>query len=115
VDLARRTRYQKRGGRLRFVRLSEERLRAPDPGKDLAALEEALERLARIDPRCSRVVELRYFRGLSVEETATVIQVSRDTVMRDWAYARAWLLRELLPATPGSLRPRRSGSRPQHN
>ena len=65
------------------------------PGHDLVALDDALAELAKVDERKSRVIELRFFGGLSVEETATVLKVSVDTVMRDWKLARAWLLREL--------------------
>ena len=65
------------------------------PGQDLVALDDALEALARVDDRKARVIELRFFGGLSVEETATVLKVSVDTVMRDWKLAKAWLLREL--------------------
>ena len=63
--------------------------------QDLVAVDDALEALAKIDERKSRVVELRFFGGLSVEETATVLKVSPETVMRDWKLAKAWLLREL--------------------
>ena len=67
------------------------------PGRDdeLIALDEALESLAKLDPRKARVIELRFFGGLSVEETAVVLKVSPDTVMRDWRLARSWLLVEL--------------------
>ena len=71
----------------------------PAPGSDraaeLCALDDALEALARMDPRRAQVIELRFFGGLSVEETADVINVSPQTVMRDWKLARAWLTREL--------------------
>jgi RNA polymerase sigma factor (sigma-70 family) len=66
-----------------------------EPDLELVALDDALQALARFDERKSRVVELRSFGGLSVEETATVLHVSPDTVMRDWKLAKAWLLREL--------------------
>ena len=65
------------------------------PNKDVLALNDALNKLAKVDDRKSKVVELRYFGGLSVEETAEVLKVSADTVMRDWRLAKAWLLREL--------------------
>ena len=68
---------------------------AGERGQDLVALDDALEALATVDERKSRVVELRFFGGLSVEETATVLKVSPETVMRDWKLAKAWLLREL--------------------
>ena len=67
----------------------------PDP--DLVALDEALERLAAVDLRKSRVVELRFFGGLSVDETADALAISPETVMRDWKFAKVWLLRELNP------------------
>ena len=68
---------------------------APDDGLDLVALDDALERLAALSPQQARVVELRYFGGLSIEETAEVLGVSTMTVKRGWAMARAWLHREL--------------------
>ena len=68
---------------------------AKEAGHDLIALDDALQALAKFDERKSRVVELRFFGGLSVEETASVLGVSVDTVMRDWKLARAWLLKEL--------------------
>src|SRR6266446_10665556 len=69
---------------------------SPGAGDELIALDEALERLAELDPRKARIIELRFFGGLSVEETAAVLKVSQDTVMRDWRLARSWLLLELL-------------------
>lgn len=94
VDIARTRRRQKRGGGAVHVSLSAA---APSTEKsyDLASLDYALDALATIDPRRSRVVELRFFGGLSVAETAAVLDVSPDTVMRDWKLARAWLRREL--------------------
>ena len=71
-----------------------------DKGADLVALSDALTPLESFDPRMSQVVELRFFGGLSVEETADVLRVSPETVMRDWKTAKAWLLRELSQATP---------------
>ena len=65
------------------------------PGEDLAALDHALHALAAVDERKARVIELRFFGGLSVEETAAILKVSGDTVMRDWKLAKAWLFREL--------------------
>ena len=64
-------------------------------GSELVAVDEALKRLAAVDPRKSEVVELRFFGGLTVEETAAALRVSEETVMRDWKLAKAWLLREL--------------------
>ncbi len=95
VDHARAKRYQKRGGGAVRVTFAEDLPLADEPGRDVVAVDEALEALARIDARKSRVVELRFFGGLSVEETATVLRVSPDTVMRDWKMAKAWLLRTL--------------------
>jgi DNA-directed RNA polymerase specialized sigma24 family protein len=69
------------------------------PGQDLVALDDALEALAAVDERKARVTELRFFGGLSVEESAAVLKVSVDTVMRDWKLAKAWLLRELRDQT----------------
>jgi RNA polymerase sigma factor (TIGR02999 family) len=95
VDLARAKRYRKRGGGVQTIHVNEDCLPAPERGDDLEALDEALGRLAAIDPRRSQVVEMRFFGGLGVEEIAEVLQVSRHTVMRDWTLARTWLLREL--------------------
>jgi RNA polymerase sigma-70 factor (ECF subfamily) len=95
VDSARAKGYQKRGGGTLKVTFDEALLVQSEPGRDLVALDEALEALAGLHERKSRVVELKYFGGLSVEETASVLRVSVETVMRDWKFARAWLLREL--------------------
>jgi RNA polymerase sigma-70 factor, ECF subfamily len=102
VDIARTRRYQKRGGGAPVVGLHDTIVVAPEKGEDLVALDEALQRLAEIDPRRSQVVELRFFGGLGVEETAEVLNVSRHTVMRDWTLARTWLFRELRRGGPGS-------------
>ena len=102
VDIARTRRYQKRGGGAPVVGLSDTIVAAPEKGEDLVALDDALQRLAEIDPRRSQVVELRFFGGLGVEETAEVLNVSRHTVMRDWTLARTWLFRELHRGGPGS-------------
>lgn len=95
VDLARARGYQKRGGGAPAVHLDDADAVMPMRPDEVVALDEALERLAVIDPRRSQVVELRFFGGLSVEEAAEVLQVSRHTVMRDWTLARTWLFREL--------------------
>lgn len=95
VDHARARRNLKRGGGLRRVSLSEVFVMSPQRGTHLIALDEALGALAALDPRRSRVVELRVFGGLSVEETARAVGVSVQTVMRDWKLARVWLRREL--------------------
>lgn len=95
VDSARSKRYQKRGGVGGKVTFHEELLVAAGARPDLVALDDALDALAKIDERRSRVIELRFFGGLNVEETAVVLKVSADTVMRDSRLAKAWLLREL--------------------
>jgi RNA polymerase sigma-70 factor, ECF subfamily len=95
VDHARSRGYVKRGGDAQRVSLHEATLVAPERSVDLLALDRALDRLAALDPRRSQVVELRYFGGLSVEETARVLNVSAETIKRDWRLAKLWLLREL--------------------
>jgi RNA polymerase sigma-70 factor, ECF subfamily len=95
VDYARSNGYQKRGGGRTLVSLEDAPDRGYDREVDLLALDEALTRFAGFDPRASQVVEMRFFGGLSVEETAEVLQTSPGTVMRDWKMAKAWLLREL--------------------
>jgi len=95
VDFARTRGYQKRGGKLRRVSLDEDLLVSPEPQEDLVGLNDALNALVEFDPRKARVVELRYFGGLSVEETAEVLKVSGITVIRDWNMAKLWLLKEL--------------------
>jgi RNA polymerase sigma factor (TIGR02999 family) len=95
VDAARSKRYQKRGGDAVRVTFDEFAIAGSDPGPDLVALNDALEELAKADERKSRVIDLRFFGGLSVEETAEVLDVSVDTVMRDWKFAKAWLLRQI--------------------
>ncbi|KAA0255617.1 sigma-70 family RNA polymerase sigma factor [Acidobacteria bacterium ACD] len=95
VDHARRRGSAKRGGHALSVALDDALRTARARGVEILALHEALDALERIDPRKGRVVELRYFGGLSIEETAEVLGVSVDTVKRDWRLARAWLLAEL--------------------
>ncbi len=95
VDFARTRGYQKRGGNVHKVTLDEALLVSPGPDQDLVKLDDALKALAEFDERKARVVELRYFGGLSVEETAEVLKVSGITVIRDWNMARLWLLKEL--------------------
>jgi RNA polymerase sigma factor (TIGR02999 family) len=95
VDHARARGYRKRGGGAQRVTLTEALVMSPEPALDLVALDRALETLAAADGRKSRVIELRFFGGLSVEETAEVLNVSADTVKRDWRLAKLWLLREL--------------------
>ncbi|MBX7187160.1 MAG: sigma-70 family RNA polymerase sigma factor [Vicinamibacteria bacterium] len=102
VDVARKKRFQKRGGGAIRVTLGDAMAVAEGPDQDLAAIDDALHALAEVDERKARVVELRYFGGLSVEETASMLEVSDQTVMRDWKFARAWLSRELRgPETRG--------------
>lgn len=95
VDHARSRRYQKRGGGAVRVTFDEALAISDEPLQDFVAVDEALVALAQFDARKERVIELRFFGGLSVEETATVLKVSPDTVMRDWRLAKAWLRREL--------------------
>jgi RNA polymerase sigma-70 factor, ECF subfamily len=95
VDYARSRSYEKRGGAVRQVSLDEAAVFSEERAPDLVALDEALSALAEIDERKSRLVELRFFGGLSVEETAEVLRVSPTTVMRDWRLAKSWLFHEL--------------------
>jgi RNA polymerase sigma-70 factor (ECF subfamily) len=94
-DFARSKHSQKRGGGAIQVTLVDGMVVSGEPGRDLVALDDALTQLARHDERKSKVVEMRFFGGLSVEETAEALGVSPETVMRDWKLAKAWLLREL--------------------
>ena len=94
VDRARSRIYQKRGGGARPVTL-DKALIVGEPAADLIALDDALSALAKHDERKARVVELRFFAGLSVEETAAVLKVSPQTVLRDWSLSKAWLAREM--------------------
>jgi len=97
LDRARRTSAAKRGGQGGRIYLED----VPDIGsvraRELIALDDALNALARMDPRKARVIELRFFAGLSVEETAEVLKVSSETVVRDWKLARAWIVAEMNP------------------
>jgi RNA polymerase sigma-70 factor (ECF subfamily) len=99
VDFARSKQYAKRGGGAVNVSLNPDVALSAQPGRDLVALDEALEALAKVDERKSRVIEMRFFGGLSVKETAEALQVSPETVMRDWKMAKAWLMRQLRPDT----------------
>jgi RNA polymerase sigma-70 factor (ECF subfamily) len=98
VDHARRH-NQKRGGGVRHVSLEDTAVVAGDRSADLVALDDALEAMAIIDPRKVQVVEMRFFGGLTVEETAEVLKISPVTVKRDWNTAKAWLYRELTGVT----------------
>jgi RNA polymerase sigma factor (TIGR02999 family) len=95
LDRARRRVAGKRGGKAQPLNLTQSLDVAQVRARELVALDEAMSALAEVDPRKSRIVELRFFGGLSVKETAEVVKVSSDTVMRDWKMARAWLLTEL--------------------
>ncbi len=95
VDYARTRAYQKRGGDMRKVSFDEALCITPEPETDLVRLDDALKALADFDSRKAKVVELRFFGGLSVEDTAEVLKVSPDTVKRDWRLAKVWLLTEL--------------------
>ena len=96
IDHARRRHYTKHGGELHRVELGEAALMSHERAAELVALDDALDELARLDPRKSRVVELRYFGGLSLEETARVLEISPMTVRRDWRAAKAWLYRTVM-------------------
>jgi RNA polymerase sigma factor (TIGR02999 family) len=100
VDDARARAYQKRGGGRQHVTLDDQLLGTADRPQNLVALDDALNALTAVDPRRGRVVELRFFAGLSVEETATVLKISPETVTRDWRLAKTWLLRELSRSPP---------------
>ena len=95
IDHARRYDYAKRGGGAQRISLDEAAIVAKQRGQTLLLLDEALKSLAKIDPRRSQVVELRYFGGLNNEEIAGVLKISENTVTRDWIMARAWLYQEL--------------------
>lgn len=95
IDHARRRRYAKHGGDARQVSIEEAEAMSMERAAELIALEEALDELAQLDQRKSRVVELRYFGGLSLEETAEALDISLMTVRRDWRAAKAWLYRRL--------------------
>jgi RNA polymerase sigma factor (TIGR02999 family) len=95
ADWGRSRRAAKRGGEIPMLRLDEALDGAEAPGLDFADLDEALKGLAKVDPRKCQVVELRFFGGLNLEETAQVLKISSDTVMRDWKMAKNWLRCEL--------------------
>lgn len=95
VDFARSRNVNKRGGDLVRVEFDDALVVSREPSGEMIALDDALTTLAKLDTRKSQVVELRFFGGLSVEETAEVLSISTDTVLRDWNFAKAWLLREM--------------------
>ncbi len=105
VDFARARKNQKRGGALHRVTLDQNLLVASDGPHDLIAIDEALHALAAQYQRKAQVVELRFFGGLSVEETAEVLKISQETVMRDWKFAKNWLMRELSRSGSPDRRP----------
>jgi RNA polymerase sigma-70 factor, ECF subfamily len=99
VDHARRTHADKRGGAATIIALDDASdVAGQAPNLDVLALDEALEQLTAIDPRLSRVVELKFFAGLNIDEIAAAVDMSAATVERDWAFARAWLFQRLSPA-----------------
>jgi RNA polymerase sigma factor (TIGR02999 family) len=100
VDEARKRHYQKRGGEFTRIELDEALMPAQQRQFDLLALDEALDRLAELAPRKSRVVEMRFFGGLSIDETGAVLGISADIVKREWRTAKLWLLQELTGETP---------------
>lgn len=95
VDFARSRRYAKRGGGAECLALDQSAEFLPERSPNVAAVDDALQALAKVDGRKAQVVELRFFGGLTVEEAAEVLNVSAETVRRDWRLAKAWLLREL--------------------
>ncbi len=101
VDSARARRSGKRGGGAVKINVEDAPVMAPERDASTIALDDALKELAEFDARKAQVVELRYFGGLSVEETAAVLKISPQSVMRDWKLAKAWLTREMKGASPG--------------
>ena len=99
VDYARQRGFAKRGGHARPVPLEEATIVSAERAADVVALDEALKSLAEFDARKSQIVELRFFGGLSIDETAEVLSVSNGTVIRDWTLAKAWLRREMTSAS----------------
>ncbi|HEX3145661.1 MAG TPA: sigma-70 family RNA polymerase sigma factor [Pyrinomonadaceae bacterium] len=100
VDYARSRRYAKRGGGAPEISLDEALTVSDERSSEVVALDEALTRFAQVDERKSQIVELRFFGGLSIEETAAVLALSPGTIMRDWTLAKAWLRRELSNNSP---------------
>jgi len=95
VDHARGRQAAKRGGGVPLASLEDAWVASVETDTDVVALDEALETLAKVDPRKAKVVELRFFGGLTVKETASLLQISEESVLRDWRLARAWLARQL--------------------
>jgi RNA polymerase sigma factor (TIGR02999 family) len=100
VDHARRRGYARRGGHAVRVPLNEEQVRSPRSQVDVLALDEALQSLSKIDSRKARVVELRYFGGLSIDESAEALGISPETAKRDWKVAKSWLYQQLTANKP---------------
>jgi RNA polymerase sigma factor (TIGR02999 family) len=100
IDFARSRGYQKRGGGAATISLDEALTVCSEPDANLLALDDALQALAALDARKSKVVELRFFGGLSIAETAGVLKVSEETVVRDWRLSKSWLLRQMNGGTP---------------
>src|SRR6267143_3560078 len=98
VDYARSRHYAKRGGSVQQVSLNEAVIVSEERSAEVVALDDALKGLAEFDPRKSQIVELRFFGGLSIDETAEVLNVSPGTVMRDWTLAKAWLRKQMVSA-----------------
>jgi RNA polymerase sigma factor (TIGR02999 family) len=105
VDNARRKRAEKHGGGLHRHDAADLPLAAPEPAEDLVALDEALDRLAELDPAKADLVKLRYFAGLTIEQAANALGVSPATAKRSWAYSRAWLYQHMTGEAPGERRP----------
>ncbi len=95
VDHARSRQSEKRGGAVQKISLDDAPVISTERAAEIVALDDALKNLFRADKRKGRVVELRYFGGLSIDETAEVLKISPETVLRDWRFAKTWLLREL--------------------
>lgn len=104
TDSARSRNYQKRGGDAVQVSFDEGLLLSPEKDADIVALDQALTEFAALYPRQSQVVELRFFGGLEVEETAEALKISSVTVKRDWRFSKAWLLRAMKGGTPSEAR-----------
>jgi len=100
VDFARARHYRKRGGGAQPISLDQALAVSPEQSRDLEAVDDALNALAKVDARKAQVVELRFFGGLTAEETAEVLKISPETVLRDWNLAKVWLLRELSGSAP---------------
>jgi RNA polymerase sigma-70 factor (ECF subfamily) len=105
TDFARASRSQKRGGEAEHITFDEALFISPNLPTYLVALDDALNKLAEKDARKSQVVELRFFGGLTVDETAEILKISNETVHRDWTFAKGWLLREMVHEHHSGIRP----------